>query len=326
MFSADSPNSSFGHDLKDRRLQSGCSQVLTRYWRVLRNGKNYTEFVDDAFIVRGFHHDADSDGGAPGDSDLEDEVDLAPAPSRSSTPASSAPTVTPPSIPPPRANPARRKCEIIRLARQSWETTNLAPPAPPASLVDKEAARKHKKKQQHHQARKVKREALRVLPGGTRAPKAVTEKHARQSSPISIDFHFSTHPAIASTGWMGLRDAPTLEFEPEAWEYSLEEALEIPGMILLDWQGKPTPLVDADRYVFAVLGGQPRDPDWQKNVVDPASDLMQEAAAHVYDRTFHGIYYGTRKQEKKACEAMPNRRGPHHAESFGPPMDPTKPL
>ncbi|KAJ7350075.1 hypothetical protein DFH08DRAFT_696490, partial [Mycena albidolilacea] len=62
------------------------------------------------------------------------------------------------------------------------------------------------------------------------------------------------------------------------------------------------PLVDADRYVFGLFAGQPRDPKWQAEVADEAARLMEEAAEGIYDKTFSG--------------KIP-RRGPHCAKSMG---------
>ncbi|KAF8195980.1 hypothetical protein K438DRAFT_1968446 [Mycena galopus ATCC 62051] len=311
MSSGDSPNSSLGHsskhqgcheaqDFSQRSSGTQTNPFLAPPYarqrmpaRVLRNGKNYAKFVEDALIVRHFRvsdmilrhasgpqHEADFHEGAP--HDVEGDVDVTPPPSRSPTSVVSAP----PSIPPPQPKPPR------------------APTCSPAPPLDRETAWKQKKAKQHRQARKVKREAMRELPGGSRAPKAVAEKLFY--SPCRYIY------------WLdgSARRAP-LDFEPEAREYALEEALEIPGMTLLDWQGNPSPIVDADHYTFAVLGGHPRDPDWKQTVAEPAASLMQEVAEHIYDRTFHGVYYGTHKQEKAKRAALPNRRGPHRAEAFG---------
>ncbi|KAJ7779290.1 hypothetical protein B0H14DRAFT_3507811 [Mycena olivaceomarginata] len=129
-----------------------------------------------------------------------------------------------------------------------------------------------------------------------------------------------SHPAVTLTGWMGLRE-PAAEFKPEVREYSFDEARQIPGMVVLDCQGKPGPLVDADGYVFALFGAQPRDPGWAEDVVEPAAKLMEEAAANMYDHVFSGVYYGTRKEEKRSrAGPTPSRRGTHDAERFGSSM------
>jgi hypothetical protein len=45
------------------------------------------------------------------------------------------------------------------------------------------------------------------------------------------------------------------------------------------------------------------------------------AAEHIHDHVFHGVYYGTRKQEQKNCKdvRLP-RRGTHRANSIGSSM------
>jgi hypothetical protein len=87
-------------------------------------------------------------------------------------------------------------------------------------------------------------------------------------------------------------------------------------------------LVDADRYAFAVLGGHPRDANWGKDVAQKAAELMEEAADGIYGHVFSGVYYGTRREEKKrrkAGKATPlhekiPRRGPHRSKTAGSSM------
>jgi hypothetical protein len=55
--------------------------------------------------------------------------------------------------------------------------------------------------------------------------------------------------------------------------------------------------------------------------VEPAAKLMEEAAANMYDHVFSGVYYGTRKEEKRSrAGPTPSRRGTHDAERFGSSM------
>ncbi|KAJ7822556.1 hypothetical protein B0H14DRAFT_3470686 [Mycena olivaceomarginata] len=191
------------------------------------------------------------------------------------------------SVRPPSAaeEPRRRRdSPVVQAARQRWEIS-AAPLAPssstqtPVSQNPTGQTRKEKKTVAQRTARQVKREVMRDIPGQLRAPKAIALVCMRQSSPIPFDFKLSIHLAVASTGWMGLRAPPT-DFEPEAQEYTLEEATEVPGMRVLEWQG-------------------PRDPKWQAEVADEAARLMEEAAEGIYDKTFSGVYYGTRKGEKR---------------------------
>jgi NAD(P)H-hydrate repair Nnr-like enzyme with NAD(P)H-hydrate epimerase domain len=59
-------------------------------------------------------------------------------------------------------------------------------------------------------------------------------------------------------------------------------------------------LVDAEGYVFGVLGGHPHDDDWAQNVAIPATQLMEEAGQQLFDRAFYGVYYGTHKQAQRS--------------------------
>ncbi|KAJ7671113.1 hypothetical protein B0H14DRAFT_2424376, partial [Mycena olivaceomarginata] len=68
------------------------------------------------------------------------------------------------------------------------------------------------------------------------------------------------------------------------------------------------PLVDGERYMFGVLGGQPRDEKWIQEVATPAAQLMEEAAEHIYNR------------QKNQEDAKLPRRGTHHADSIGSSM------
>ncbi|KAJ7445243.1 hypothetical protein B0H11DRAFT_2087938 [Mycena galericulata] len=69
----------------------------------------------------------------------------------------------------------------------------------------------------------------------------------------------------------------------------------------------PAPLVDEDRYVFAVLAGAPRDPKWQQD----------EAAQEIYGEPFYAEVFGRRLTP--ASEKDP-RRGSHHSKNVGSSM------
>ncbi|KAJ7302476.1 hypothetical protein DFH08DRAFT_977892 [Mycena albidolilacea] len=274
--------------------------------------------MEDAFVVDHFrvsdlvtrhatgpqdesdHTDAESecDLSESDDDDYIDEPLLPPKPAP--PPASSHPTPSKPRHSDPRQTGCSHR--ILQVTREQWEPKTLedkpnvpqsTAPAPGARLT-----RKEQKAARHRAARAAKQEVLCETAGCSKAPKAVSLARASQSSPTHVEFRVDSHQGVASSGWMGLLH-PETDLEPEACEYSFEEAQAISGMRVLDWQGKPGPLVDADAYVFGVFSGQPRDPDWQKNVAEPAAKLMDEAASNMYDRVFHGVYYGTRKQEKK---------------------------
>lgn len=96
---------------------------------------------------------------------------------------------------------------------------------------------------------------------------------------------------IAGSGWIGHRD------EGEMGPLNVSDLLG-PGyrMKLIDWDGRwvpssiPTskvltyarssrPIIDTDRRVVGVLGGQPQDPKWQNDVVDPITTAFKEGGA-----------------------------------------------
>ncbi|KAJ7446042.1 hypothetical protein B0H11DRAFT_1746380 [Mycena galericulata] len=91
----------------------------------------------------------------------------------------------------------------------------------------------------------------------------------------------------------------------------------------------PTPLVDEDRVIFALLGGRPRDTQrWQEEVVGPAAELVEEAAGKIFGADiFYGESYGGCKHTKQkngkkgtpATDKLP-RRGSFHSETTGTSM------
>ncbi|KAJ7363032.1 hypothetical protein DFH08DRAFT_951238 [Mycena albidolilacea] len=98
-------------------------------------------------------------------------------------------------------------------------------------------------------------------------------------------------------------------------------------MTILDWHGKPAPIVDADRYIIGLFAGIPHDDDWHTHVTGPAAALMEEAAEGIYDHVFSGVYYGMRKQEKRRRNGRPTpleqkipRRGGHRSKTVGESM------
>ncbi|KAJ7754409.1 hypothetical protein B0H14DRAFT_3512554 [Mycena olivaceomarginata] len=277
--------------------------------------QEYTEFIDEPIFLHNFRlcdvisrhaagPQADSDGESEAEDDdadvndsSDDNSDIGgpqnpPSPRRSptTTPTQSCKSRTPP---------------IIRVARERWEARSPSPAPAPTSAAPPVDPAKAKKKKLHRASRRLKRETLREVPGQPRAPKAITLRHAENSSPILVNTTFRSHPG------------------PEAREYSLEEVNKIPGMRVIDWQGVPSPLVDAEHYVFGVLGGQPRNSRWGPDVVEPAAKLMEEAAQNMYGQVFSGVYYGKRTHRKKKKNTAPQpapRRRTHPAESSGPSM------
>ncbi|KAF8218352.1 hypothetical protein K438DRAFT_1953167 [Mycena galopus ATCC 62051] len=178
----------------------------------------------------------------------------------------------------------RQAPPIIVTACEQWESCPDAPSAGALAVTPTpKPTCKQRKKEKHCESRRVKREAMRKVPGH---PKAIALCHACQSSPIRLDFNLSAHHGAASTGWMGLCELEAV-FVPESCNYSLEEAQEIPGMKEVNWDRIPAPLIDADCHVIGVLGGLPC-----------TSDLMEEAAANIHEHQFSGVYCGTCREEK----------------------------
>ncbi|KAJ7936118.1 hypothetical protein B0H13DRAFT_1589846, partial [Mycena leptocephala] len=60
------------------------------------------------------------------------------------------------------------------------------------------------------------------------------------------------------------------------------------------------PLIDSDRFAFALLGGHPNDPSWQKDVAEKAAELKSGAPPST-----------------PASRQAPPRRGPFHAKTVG---------
>ncbi|KAK7061180.1 hypothetical protein R3P38DRAFT_3166156 [Favolaschia claudopus] len=213
--------------------------------------------------------------------------------------------------PPPPA-PKISGTALLRAARQRWEVkkSDPTPPSLPANLSKKE-----KKRQRLRGNRSVKREVLGEVSGASKIPKAVALKRMHESSPVPVPFSFSLHPGVASTGWMGVRE-PNVDFEPEQRAYSFEEARELPGMRVYEWDEKQGPLVDEDHYVIGVFAAHPRDADWDQEVAQKAANLMEEAGDGIYDHVFSGVYYGTRKTERSGRQKVPPR-GTYRARAFG---------
>ncbi|KAJ7720998.1 hypothetical protein B0H16DRAFT_1738487 [Mycena metata] len=97
-------------------------------------------------------------------------------------------------------------------------------------------------------------------------------------------------------------------------------------MSICNFKGKSGPLVDADRNIFAMFDAGPHDPGWNKDVVEPAAALMEEAAEGIYDHVFSGVYYGTRQNEKKRrrssgvatpLDGKIPRRGDYRSQTIG---------
>ncbi|KAJ7473238.1 hypothetical protein FB451DRAFT_1174894 [Mycena latifolia] len=135
--------------------------------------------------------------------------------------------------------------------------------------------------------------------------KGVSPLRVRQARPLELQLNVEGfRPLVAASGWMGIR-----QLEPEPREYDLEEALATdPEMRVYNWQGAPTPILDGNHHVMAVLGGNPRDADWITKVARPAAVHMEAAAAEIYSES---------RWHRRAGIPW---RGPHGAKSAGPSM------
>ncbi|KAK6992524.1 hypothetical protein R3P38DRAFT_3330815 [Favolaschia claudopus] len=87
-------------------------------------------------------------------------------------------------------------------------------------------------------------------------------------------------------------------------------------MRVYEWDGVPTPIVDADNYILIGLGGFPDNGtgDWQQEVAVPAADAMQAAAITMYSEP-----KWRRKMLGKSGKPTP-RRGAHASKSAGASM------
>ncbi|KAJ7444080.1 hypothetical protein B0H11DRAFT_2250219 [Mycena galericulata] len=329
--------------------------------RQTRNGRVYAAFVEnDTVVIPGLRirdvliaraeapqpqdSDSDSDGGGSfSDDDHGDNGD------------NGDDQAAPPALPPPiskRARPHDHGGDDH--GGDNDGDNDDGPPAPPASPppptkrarphdsvpLDPTARKKLKKKLAHRERRREHRETDRDFTPSR--PKAVSIMRIRQSDPLSVPVHYMQHTRpVASTSWMGLRDsaienaaardAPpeTPAFAlPEARPYTLDEILDPDmHMVFVNWDGTPTPVVDEDRVIFALLAGRPRDTQrWQEEVATPAAELVDEAATKIFGAdVFYGESYGGRKHTKHKkngkkgtpASEKPPRRGSFHAKTAG---------
>ncbi|KAJ7851883.1 hypothetical protein B0H13DRAFT_2207019 [Mycena leptocephala] len=184
---------------------------------------------------------------------------------------------------------------------------HCAHPAAKASHTEVKARRLAKKHTKERTTRLIDREQRRIN-AGTRL-KGVAQLHIRQATPIWIQLSLegmgSPGGPVASSSWQAIR-----QDEPDARSYALEELRALhPDFWVYDWQGIPTPVIDADRHILLCLGGFPDTPGWDAEVVCEAAGLMKVAAIEVYTEL---------KWRCKAGLGEPTpRRGPHTAKSVG---------
>ena len=91
----------------------------------------------------------------------------------------------------------------------------------------------------------------------------------------------------------------------------------------------PAPIIDAEGFGLALLGGVPRDPKWKAEVADAAAKSVEETGAQIFgEEVFYGVYYGSRKHTKQKkngqkstpASQKPPRRGPYHSKTVGASM------
>jgi hypothetical protein len=199
--------------------------VLILYYsgHATRSGKFFSPYMlDDALVVPSFRVSdfvtRHAQGPQESDSDNEDESDEDNNEEDNGNAPSDHGTTAP--VPPPRP------CEsgILTAAQRRWavppgftpKPTCSAPTNPTTSEEARLSAKKLKKKKLHRKSRSVKHEELRQWPGLPLAPKAMSLMCRCQTSPFSADFCIQSQPLpVVSTGWMGLRDPPPLDLEPE---------------------------------------------------------------------------------------------------------------
>ncbi|KAF7335853.1 hypothetical protein MSAN_02331800 [Mycena sanguinolenta] len=233
------------------------------------------------------------------DSDIEDEPTVPLPPAARAIPGSII-RIARPGTPaaPPTTNGAIPG-SIIRVARP---TPSQTAPAPPPQRP-KHPWRDHppKRLQRRSGLGGSPRSASRI------ASRGVWNLHVWRTIPLNVNLHLEDrfHAPVASSGWQAVREDP-----PERKAYSLDEVLSMDTrMHLVDWQGKPTPVVDADRNILFCLGSFPNDERWGPDVADAAKQAMQRAAIDLYSDE------GWLREGQPAA-----RRGVHHAESVSPSM------
>ncbi|KAK7018428.1 hypothetical protein R3P38DRAFT_3200796 [Favolaschia claudopus] len=144
------------------------------------------------------------------------------------------------------------------------------------------------------------------------ALKGIALVRLRRAVPLAFDIRVGEqfHAPIASSGWQAVRQD---EHDPQTFD--LDELLASDSELrVLDWQGEPTPVVDADRNIFFCLGGFPDngDEDWDADVAVPAAEGMQRAAIEVYTLP--------RWLRKRTSGKSTPRRGGHASKSAGASM------
>ncbi|KAJ7027568.1 hypothetical protein C8F04DRAFT_1189375 [Mycena alexandri] len=179
------------------------------------------------------------------------------------------------------------------------ETPSLSMACEPSNTS---APRKDRDKLGSKARQRAARKASKVNDHVNLLPPARRPKHVKTAVPVKTKFQLMKH-RVASTGWIGLRDdgqseqEKAADFEEPGWTPShrlpdfFGEQRRFKGFQYAKYLGPKTrPLVDAAGRVFAVFGGHPDDPNWKRDVHDPAVEAMEEARAKCKvseARTYH---------------------------------------
>ncbi|KAJ7185940.1 hypothetical protein C8R46DRAFT_1208044 [Mycena filopes] len=188
------------------------------------------------------------------------------------------------------------------------------PPPKRATAAEVKARRLAKKHDKARALRSLERESQRAK-AGTRL-KAVTQRRIRQSAP-AIQLNITVEqlaPPVATSGWQAVR-----QDETNPRHYDLDEIRRShPHMRVFDWDGIPTPVIDADRTILLVLGGEPPNASDWGDVAEDALSSMGHAAAAV---EVHSEPRWRRKAGLSAAAAVDGpHRGNHAAKHVGASM------
>ncbi|KAJ7164128.1 hypothetical protein C8R46DRAFT_1036067 [Mycena filopes] len=172
-------------------------------------------------------------------------------------------------------------------------------PPPPANVVSRKKRDKAGSKLRRYAAR----QADKVRQHVEMIPPARRPAHVKNAAPALKTTLQFVKQRVASTGWIGLRDDGRSEEEKSigveelGWTptHNLDSFFgphpSFAGFTLGKYLGPDArPIVDAAGKVFGVHAGHPDDPNWMRDVHDPAVQAMEEARAQCkvsQERRYH---------------------------------------